>query len=258
MVNFSVTAVLVSNKNMDLSYKINSICKELKINLIYVTNYIDLTFKVANIKPSIVIYDMETVNFDPTMIGYVYTNEYYENIYNIFVKNGPNTVLDKFNNEKFVSISQDELTEYIRKLFYQLQITRAEIKNKTVTEEEQEMISAYLRNIGISPRLCGYRFIKEIIVETFRCYNGELPLLRECYAIISSKYNTKPINIERSIRHAINSAWITYGEKNWKESFDIASDEYQKPAVREFISNAVEQIHSMFSQYYGEQIKRYI
>jgi len=258
MVNFSVTAVLVSNKNMDLSYKVNTICKELKINLIYVINYIDLTFKVANIKPSIIIYDMETVNFDPAMIGYVSTNEHYENIYNIFVKNGPNEVIDSLNNDRFISVSQDELTQYIEKLFYELQITRAEIKNKSVTADEQEMISAYLRNLGISPRLCGYRFLKEIIIETFRSYNGELPMLRECYAIVSSRYNTKPINIERSIRHAIKSAWTTYGAKNWKDSFDIATEDYDKPSIREFISNAVEQVHSMFSQYYSQQNKRYI
>ena len=57
MIKYNIVSIFLSNKNFELSFKLQKWCKELRINLVNVIDLLDLSLKIAQLKPAILLVD---------------------------------------------------------------------------------------------------------------------------------------------------------------------------------------------------------
>jgi two-component system response regulator (stage 0 sporulation protein A) len=104
-------------------------------------------------------------------------------------------------------------------------------------------VTMLLHEAGIPPHLSGYRYLREAIILTLKNPDSFSSVTKVLYPTIAEKFNSTPQKVERSIRNAIDSAWIKeseglvniFGKKafiNWDE----------KPTNSEFIAVTSEKI----------------
>ena len=76
--------------------------------------------------------------------------------------------------------------------------------------EENEIIkrvSKILYNLGISPKLSGFKYIIGATILSYYDNSYINNLTTRLYPKIGEKYNTTPSRIERDIRYSIEKAW---------------------------------------------------
>lgn len=73
-----------------------------------------------------------------------------------------------------------------------------------------DFIRHTLIDIGVSPRLEGYNYIFSGIKLYVKCpFNKRLRITQDIYPEIAKEHSTTPQAVERSMRYAINTAWLT-------------------------------------------------
>lgn len=112
-------------------------------------------------------------------------------------------------------------------------------KNKGYkTESLRLRISKLLKQLGISPKLKGYSYIRaalEIILDDSQAI---LAITKKIYPAIASMYNTSPSNVERAIRHAIISLWETDSRIYYNKITQHCSD--SRPTNGQFLAQLAE------------------
>ncbi|HOV69458.1 MAG TPA: sporulation initiation factor Spo0A C-terminal domain-containing protein [Clostridia bacterium] len=106
---------------------------------------------------------------------------------------------------------------------------------KPDTTKINASISKELNNIGISPHLSGYKYLRDGILFYVNA-KGEMRI-GDIYERLASKYGKNVHCIERSMRNAIENAWIN-GNVDYINSvfgYTIKPDS-GKPSNREFIA----------------------
>ncbi|MCD8238322.1 MAG: sporulation transcription factor Spo0A [Clostridiales bacterium] len=107
----------------------------------------------------------------------------------------------------------------------------AEVGTKSVT--------TLLRDIGITPNLKGFRYLRlaismvvenEAVIET---------VTKVIYPGIAKEFKTTPVRAERAIRHAIETAWERDGGETMKKVFNLPNN-IKRPTNSEFIGLAAE------------------
>lgn len=102
-------------------------------------------------------------------------------------------------------------------------------------------LDAVIQNIiissGISPRLYGYRYLKETIKMVMNSPRLMNNITKELYPTVAKAFDTTPAKVERSIRHAIELAWASGKIYYVNSLYGIAVfDENHKPTNSEFIA----------------------
>lgn len=87
-----------------------------------------------------------------------------------------------------------------------------------------------LLDIGISPELKGFNYIREFLVTDF-----EDDILNNCYDYIAHKYKTTPSSVERGIRHAIESTYYNIPENYKQQIFRNVCLNKDKPNNKTFL-----------------------
>ena len=67
--------------------------------------------------------------------------------------------------------------------------------------------AAQLHEIGMASHLLGYRYLRDAIVAVYQDIRMLNNMNQYLYAAIAATYGTTPVNVERSIRHAIEATW---------------------------------------------------
>ncbi|PKK96028.1 MAG: hypothetical protein CVV59_00710 [Tenericutes bacterium HGW-Tenericutes-4] len=246
MIRLNLTALLYSNKNIELAYKAKKYCREVSINLINASDFVDLTLKVIELKPQLVFFDLTTVKLE-------------KEIMQLFVSKGeyfiPNIVLIYEKKEQLLEYESFSLSA-ITLCQLEGMLIREEknfILNATLSEKEKQdsyyiinEVNTHLFSMGFSPKHIGYAYLLEAIKIVMKKNGVVGSLNNEVYPIISAKFGTTISNVERNIRNAILCAFYCYEQKHNKNTFNLFELFQTKPTNREFICIYTEQMIGHF------------
>lgn len=109
--------------------------------------------------------------------------------------------------------------------------------------EKQKVISKALLTLGVPAHLLGYKYLTYALNLTLedrmlvrRMTGGLYPSVAQYFGITASQ-------VERSIRHAIETAWLRGGIDSQIEYFGNSIDPMKgKPTNREFISTVADRL----------------
>ena len=115
----------------------------------------------------------------------------------------------------------------------------------TITDKEVKVIiTNYLREFGISPNINGYNYIREAVFLSIMDKEMLEKIVKLLYPTVGEAYGTTVSRVERSIRHAIETAY----DKGNKEAFEkhfgftISHRKGAKPTNSEFIALLTDEI----------------
>ena len=108
----------------------------------------------------------------------------------------------------------------------------------TTTKLNKEIIvSEILRQIGVSPKLKGYEYLRKAILLTAKDSSLKYSMVKSVYKIIADEHNTKVYSVERAMRNAIEIAWdrcdVDIAEAYFGYTVDLVKG---RPTNSEFIS----------------------
>lgn len=95
-------------------------------------------------------------------------------------------------------------------------------------------ISLLLQQLGISPRIKGFKYIRQAVVFVRERQDLLNLITKELYPMVAREHDTTPSRVERAMRHAIKTAWDN-GMQN-HEMFDGRQERDRSPKNSEFIS----------------------
>lgn len=113
-------------------------------------------------------------------------------------------------------------------------------------------ISNTLKDLGISPSLLGYRYLRSAIKLVMDDPDIVHSITKELYPKVAELNGTTPSRVERTIRYAIEYAWYSYGnaarETIFRESYSAARG---KPTNEEFIATVADYLLIIQEDGYG-------
>ena len=102
-----------------------------------------------------------------------------------------------------------------------------------------EKIEQFLLDVGVPANLAGYRYLAATIEYCMDHLDNPPKMTGEIYPAIAKKFNSTPSRVERSIRHAIETAW---NRSDWsilsKHFGNTINPELGKPTNSEFLWRA--------------------
>ena len=142
-----------------------------------------------------------------------------------------NEELDKVLNQGNEELDYDALQDFLENL-----------GNKDDLDLELE-ITKVIRKVGISASLQGYEYLRYAIMLATEDIDIVKSITKTIYPAVASKYKTTPSRAERSIRHAIETAYDRGNIKALEEIFGttISSDK-GKATNSEFIAMIADDI----------------
>lgn len=251
-----LTALLYSNKNLDLMCKLNKSCYRMSMNMVTCINFVELTINVHKLKPQIIFLDLNTIEMNRNRLMLMTDSKEFKNIKIILV--GTLEQCPKIDDLEQVGFSLlSQLDNCILRCADIININALKsIKDERQTETMIGYVSKLLFDLGFSPKHSGYCYLKDIISNILQ--NGGIvsSLINEQYPCIAVKFKTSPSNIERNIRNAITIAYA-YEHEKWNDIFPrcLAFKAIKRPTNREFICMCVETLlhggnHQLYNTYY--------
>ncbi len=109
-------------------------------------------------------------------------------------------------------------------------------------------ITELLHNMGIPSNVKGYKYVNDMLIYL---YENDLECnICDIYKIIANKYNTKAINIEQSIRHAIEKSFNRGDIEFQQQLFGFSVDpEKATPTNKEYICTLLGKLYMDFNKY---------
>lgn len=99
-----------------------------------------------------------------------------------------------------------------------------------------EDISQLLQKFAISPRLLGYKYLREAISKVYFDSRYISQMTTQLYPDIAFEFDTTPSRVERAIRHAIDVSWRR--SEQVRELFPSG----RRPVNGEFIATVAEHL----------------
>lgn len=98
-----------------------------------------------------------------------------------------------------------------------------------------------LMSLGVATHVSGYQYLREAI--PIFAKDPRQAITKELYPAVGKICNVSGDQVERSMRTAIESAWLRRDEQIWRLYFSLQSDgSIRKPSNSEFISRLAEQL----------------
>lgn len=106
-----------------------------------------------------------------------------------------------------------------------------------------DQISHLLLGIGIPPHVKGFNFLQQAVWMVINNRDLIKRITKELYPTIGKQFSVTPAVVERTIRHAIKTAWQRGGAQNMNELFGYhVYSAQEKPTNSEFIALIAEKI----------------
>ena len=103
-------------------------------------------------------------------------------------------------------------------------------------------ISNFLLTLGIPTKLRGYAYLREAVLLMAR--DREQSVTKELYPAIGAACGSTAVHVERSIRSAINAAWVRRDDRVWQLYFQPGPDgALPRPTNTEFISRLADSLN---------------
>ncbi len=107
----------------------------------------------------------------------------------------------------------------------------------------ENYVSGVLKEIGVPPHLLGYKYLRHILLMAMENPNIHRAITTRLYPAVAAAYATTPERVERSIRHAIEVAWIRGRLDVLEKYFGYTVKENKgKPTNGEFIAMVADSI----------------
>ena len=111
------------------------------------------------------------------------------------------------------------------------------------TPDVDQMVVSLLRDIGVSVRMIGYKYMKAAIILAISEPDSLTSITKYIYPVIASKHGSSPNNVERNIRYAIESSWNKRKiDKYLEAQNELFGSKDKKPTNSEFINVCAEKI----------------
>lgn len=94
--------------------------------------------------------------------------------------------------------------------------------------------------MGVSPNLKGYGYLIDAINYILESKETTVSITKHIYPFIAKKYSSSTAKIERSIRHAIETAWKTGNEDIFEHYLGFMPT--KKPTNSQFVTAVAEYI----------------
>ena len=79
---------------------------------------------------------------------------------------------------------------------------------RTIAAREIELrLTPYIYNLGIPPHVLGYGYLRDAVIELLLEPAAQVGVTKYVYPSVAAMYGTTVHAVERSVRHAITSAW---------------------------------------------------
>lgn len=99
------------------------------------------------------------------------------------------------------------------------------------------IVTNIIHSLGIPAHIKGYHYLRTAIIETANDRTLMECITKKLYPLVAEKYNTTPSRVERSIRHAIDTAWNKGDCPALSEFFGFTINTFRgKPTNSEFIA----------------------
>lgn len=109
-------------------------------------------------------------------------------------------------------------------------------KTNACASDPKSDIAKLLMTLGIPTKLRGYIYLQEAIMEAMR--DPHQQITKTLYPAVADLTGSSPVQVERSIRSAITSAWKTRDEQLWRLYFQSdCSGNVPKPTNGAFITS---------------------
>ncbi|MCD8214809.1 MAG: sporulation transcription factor Spo0A [Clostridiales bacterium] len=107
------------------------------------------------------------------------------------------------------------------------------------TTDKKKQITSLLHDIGITPNLKGFRYLRSAITMVIEDEAIIEAVTKVIYPEIAREYKTTPIRAERAIRHAIETSWKRDEGETITKVFNLPKSA-KRPTNSEFIGLAAE------------------
>ena len=109
--------------------------------------------------------------------------------------------------------------------------------DKTASSYIDNKIMRIFMAIGIPSNLKGYQYLREAVKMTINEPDVITQITTRIYPELAKRFHTSPSNVERSMRHAIETAWERGKKENIDSLFGLKIyDRNEKPTNSEFIA----------------------
>jgi two-component system response regulator (stage 0 sporulation protein A) len=103
----------------------------------------------------------------------------------------------------------------------------------SVSSSPKAHLTAILLQLGISPRISGYEYLREAILIMMR--TPGISLTKELYPAVASQCSADAEQVERSIRTAIQTAWKRRDDALWQQYLPACGGSVPRPANSVFL-----------------------
>ena len=244
-----MSGVLYSKRNIELGYTLKRISRLFNIAITNVDRMSMLVYCIEHGLYNFIFVDCSTITVGDEFLEFVKTFRVREVCRIIFI-GGDKKLEEK--SDKFRCVEPDELMNKMSEIANSFICPTIDLEKQYVMSLSQinESIASYLIKIGITPKLLGFAYIKEIILYGLAEGGLYYSLSKDIYPMVASKNHTTVVNVERNIRNAINLATKTNGYK--QELGHLLGD---RPTNRSFLSYLVDKAQHFYDKkIYDENI----
>lgn len=118
-------------------------------------------------------------------------------------------------------------------------------KKETRNEKSLEIeVTNLMHEVGIPPHMKGYQYLRQAIILCVKDMTLLNSITKQLYPQIAEKVGTSAAKVERSIRNAIDKAWMRNNHDNIDALFGYTSNSNRaKPTNSEFIAKMTHKIN---------------
>ena len=121
-----------------------------------------------------------------------------------------------------------------------------------VQPDDRTLVSNLLLALGIATNLRGYSYLRDAILAEIRQPGQQVT--KTLYPDVGKPYGATGVQVERSIRTAIEKAWSRRNDGLWQQYFPAESmDGAAKPSNAVFICNLAQHVRNKRRDSYGAQ-----
>lgn len=234
------SAVLMSKKDYALGDSLRSICRNLKVNLVYALSFPEMLHYVITLHPEVIFYDAEGIEFRYDIYKDFLDSRIFELPKIIIFSTDVEKM--KFSDDNIYIVDKRNYTDEVTKILSNIEERKAEKIEKEKLDEYRTKTSKILSELGITTKYLGYEYIKELVLDIIcdkrmlKSFNTKL------YPKLAIKYNTKINNIERNIRNAINVAVENCKNKELFNKICGKVNSETGPSNKQFVTWLVEEV----------------
>lgn len=244
-----MSGILYSKRNIELGYTLKRISRIFNIAITNVDRMSMLVYCIEHGLYNFIFVDCSTIDINDEFLGFLQTFRVREVCRIIFI-DGAKELESK--SDKYRCVPQSQLCDKMGEIANSFISPSVNLEKQYTMSLSQinESIASYLIKIGITPKLMGFSYIKEIILYGLGEGGLYYSLSKDIYPMIASRNHTTTVNVERNIRTAIKVATNSPG---YKENLGALLGDH--PTNRSFLLFLIDKAQHFYEKrIYDEQI----